>query len=289
MSGMPSKERKQHGSVRVPYSYYKCGIPEYFPMVPLHWHSEFEINYVIAGKSEFTYGNEKFVTDTGDIVIVPPNVPHAIYPYEDFRQTYDTLVFREEMLGINREERGWVAYVEPLMNGNHGIIAPVTKGQASYEKLRTCTERIFDCVRKDSPMADLYMKGELLRLLCILEESGCVRVVRKREDKTLDSIRPALVYVNQNYRENITIDMLADMVHLSRSYFMSRFKQTAGVSAVEYIIQLRIKHSCELLRNTSQTAADIAFACGFQNLSNFNRQFKKCVGCTPGQYRKMDN
>lgn len=68
---------------------------------------------------------------------------------------------------------------------------------------------------------------------------------------------------------------------------MYRFKQVVGISAMEYVIQLRIKSACDMLRSSGCTSVEIAFACGFQNLSNFNRQFKKCVGCTPRQYRQL--
>ena len=287
MGNISSKEKKQHGSVRIPYSYYQCRVPEYFPLVPLHWHDEFELSYIIRGKSEFVYGSERFVTDTGDIIIVPPGRLHAIYPHADFRQVYDTLVFRAEMLGANREERGWVNCIEPLINGNHGITVPITREQERYGEIRKCVREIFLCSKRDTPIADLRMKSELLRLIYLLEESGGIKVIKGQEDKSMENVRAALLFMNENYKEPISVEQLADMVHLSKSYFMHCFKQITGVSAMEYIIQLRIKSACEMLRSSGHTAVEIAFICGFQNLSNFNRQFKKCVGCTPGQYRKL--
>ncbi len=287
MASISSKEKRRHGSVRIPYSYYKCSIPDYFPMVPLHWHNEFELNYVTGGKSEFTYGKEKFVTDTGDIIIVPPNMLHAIYPYQDFRQTYETLVFREEMLGTGRAERGWVSCIAPVIDGSHEISVPVAGAEKAYAEIRACVERIFGYTQRDTPVADLYMKSELLRLFCLLQESGCIKAVSGKSDKSMESIRPALLFINRNYKENIDVGQLAEMVHLSRSHFMYRFKQVVGISAMEYVIQLRIKSACDMLRSSGCTSVEIAFACGFQNLSNFNRQFKKCVGCTPRQYRQL--
>ncbi len=287
MGGASSKEKRQHGSVRIPYGYYESRIPEFFPMVPLHWHNEFEINYVISGKSEFVYGNERFVTDTGDIVILPPNMLHAVYPHGDAGQIYDTLVFRGEMFGVNKEERGWVSHIEPIINGNRGITAPITAKHRFYGEIRKSVEHIFRCSKKNESIADLYLKSELLHLICLLEEGDCIKTVKNREDKSMESIRSVLVYINRNYRENISVEQLADMVHLSKSYFMYLFKQVSGVSAIGYIIQLRIREACELLRNSDDTSAEIAFACGFQNLSNFNRQFKSCVGYTPGQYRRL--
>lgn len=287
MGSISSKEKKQHGSIRIPYGYYESRIPEFFPLVPLHWHNEFEINYVISGKSEFVYGSERFVTDTGDIIILPPNMLHAIYPHGDAGQIYDTLVFHGEMLGVNTEERSWVSHIEPIINGNRGIMTPITEKHSFYGEIRKSVEHIFRCAKRNESIADLYMKSELLRLICLLEEGGCIKTVKNREDKSMDSIRSVLVFINRNYRENISVEQLAGMVHLSKSYFMSLFKQVVGVSAIGYIIQLRIREACERLRNSGDTSVEIAFTCGFQNLSNFNRQFKKCVGCTPGQYRQQ--
>lgn len=93
--------------------------------------------------------------------------------------------------------------------------------------------------------------------------------------------------MNENFSENITVDMLAETVHLSKSYFMRRFREAAGVGAIEYLSQLRIKKACEILSETDKTAAETAFECGFRNLSNFNRQFKSIVGCTPKEYRSI--
>ncbi len=286
MGNISSREKRQHGSVSVPYAYYECRIPDYFPLVPLHWHNEFELNCIFSGKSELVYGKDRMVTDAGDIVLITPNRLHAIYPHGDSCQVYDTLVFRGEMLGAGKEERGWVSCIEPLINGTREVTVPITKGHGLYGEIRECVEGIFACRKKNTPVADLSMKSGLLRLVCLLEESGGIRVVKEQEDRSMEHVRDALVFINQNFREDICVEQLADMVHLSRSYFMHCFKQATGVSAVEYTIQLRIKNACEMLRNSGRTSVEVAFACGFQNLSNFNRQFKKCVGCTPGQYRR---
>ena len=99
-------------------------------------------------------------------------------------------------------------------------------------------------------------------------------------------IRPAIEYINDNFSEAVTVEKLAEITHISKSYFMRLFKETAGVGAIEYLSQLRIKKVCEILLKTDKTAAEAAFECGFRNISNFNRQFRKFAGCTPKEYRK---
>lgn len=89
-----------------------------------------------------------------------------------------------------------------------------------------------------------------------------------------------------HYAEDLTIERLAACCNLSRSYFMFCFKRATGLSAVEHLNRLRVRAACEALRGTNDRVADIAAGCGFNNLSNFNRQFKRLVGCSPLEYRR---
>lgn len=283
---MALEEKRQHSSELVPYSYYKCLIPDYFDCVPLHWHGEFEINYVIEGKAELLCGDERFVTQTGDIVIIPPNRLHAIYTHGDCEQRYDTIVFSTDMLGASVNDRCAAECVRPLTNGHFGVKTHITAEHPYYSEIKTTVENIFSCAKGNTARLDMLLKSEMLRLFWLLEESGDIQSDGKPGFSGV--IRPAVEFINENFCENITIEQLAEIVHLSKSYFMARFRQAAGVGAIEYINQLRIKKACAMLADGSMNASDIAFECGFRNLSNFNRLFRKAVGCTPVQYRKIN-
>ena len=101
-----------------------------------------------------------------------------------------------------------------------------------------------------------------------------------------ETLRPVLTYIQKHHSESVTIEQLAKIAHMSSSYFMSCFKQNFGLGAIEYLNQVRIRSACDLLRNTDRSISDIAFDTGFHNLSNFNRQFRTKVGCSPQTYRK---
>lgn len=283
---MTSEEKKHHSSQLIPFSYYKCLIPDYFASVPLHWHGEFEINSIISGCAEFICGDKKFISSEGDIIIIPPNMLHAIYPHENFKQLYDTVVFSPEMLGISENDRCAADCIKPLSGGAE-INTHITKEHIYYFELKTTVQNIFSCAKGDTPQLDMLMKSELLRLFWLLYESGDIFRTAENAVSRSEMIRPAIEYMNVNFSENITVDMLADTSHLSKSYFMRRFREAAGVGAIEYLSQLRIKKACKLLSETDKTSAETAFECGFRNLSNFNRQFKNIVGCTPKEYRKI--
>ena len=139
--------------------------------------------------------------------------------------------------------------------------------------------------RKDTARDDLLLKSGLLQLVYLLEADG---PPRPRAEERLDHqrIRPALSYLAEHYAEPVTIGQLAGYCNLSKSYFMGCFKRATGMSAMEHLCQLRIRAACEALGKTSRGVSEIAADCGFQNLSGFNRQFKKRVGCSPAQYRR---
>lgn len=281
-----SKENRRHSSQFRSFSYYKSNIPEYFANVPLHWHSEFELNYILEGCGEFICGDERFVSCRGDIIIIAPNMLHAVYPIEDANYIYDTLVFDKEMLGSLNNDRSFNECIRPIISGNCQINCRITKKHYYYNELRTTAENIISCAKGDTAANDLLLKSELLKLFWLLEESGDIYPKTESVINRSDVIRPAVEYIKANFKEDITVDKLAEISHLSKSYFMSRFKQSAGIGAIEYITHLRIKSACELLTDTDKTVAEIAFESGFHNLSNFNRQFKKTSGCTPSEFRK---
>lgn len=110
------KEARVHGSAAKPFGYYPCIIPDHFHSVPMHWHSEFELNYILEGSAEFLCGQERFFSQKGDIILTLPNVLHAIYPRETTRQVYDTLVFRPELFGISPAERSYQSCIQPLLD-----------------------------------------------------------------------------------------------------------------------------------------------------------------------------
>jgi len=104
-------------------------------------------------------------------------------------------------------------------------------------------------------------------------------------DKNGDVIRKAFSYIADNYHKNITLQDVADHVHLNAAYFSSVFKRSSGFSFKEYLNMVRIEESKRLLSNTDYSIIDIAVATGFEDQSYFARVFKRYTGLTPRQYR----
>lgn len=284
-----TEEKRRHTSEIRPYSYYECMIPDYFVQVPLHWHSEFEINYILEGSSEFVCGSEKFTVHQGDVIIILPNVMHAIYPGIDNFQRYDTIVFSPQLLGAYDNDRCAAECIRPLLNESCCINAHIAASHEYYDEIKAAAESIFSCARQNSPLADMLLKSQLLRLFWLLYDSSSVRRAENQPAAGSEPLRPVLEYIAEHFREELSIQQLAEYSHFSKSYFMAEFKSFAGIGAAEYINQLRIKAACEILRTGEKAIAETAYECGFRNLSNFNRQFRRIVGCTPSEYRRLNS
>lgn len=280
-------EAKIHGSELVPYSYYESLIPDYFPSVPMHWHQELEINYIRSGNGEFICGDQHFISEPGDIIVIAPKVLHAVYRMENRPHFYDTLVVSMDMLGALQNDRCALDFFKPLLGGRLTINPRIAESHDRYGELKNCAENIFIYAKQNGVLSDVMLKSELLRLLVILAESGGIYLTDGRPPDRIEIIRPALEYISRHFTERVTIDELAELSHLSKSYFMSSFKKSTGIGAIEYMNHLRIQKARELLFDSEKNISEIAYECGFSNMANFNRQFLRQNGIPPRQYRKL--
>lgn len=286
MNNISSKENRIHSSEVKPFSYYKCVFSDHFNYVPMHWHNEFEINFIHEGMVEFICGEEKFISSVGDIIVIQPNVMHSIYPCVDVFSNYDTLVFSDEIFGNFNSDRYINECIKPLINGNIRVKMHITPKHHYYTELEMIVQNIFSCAKGNTPQLDMLMRSEILRFFWLLETEA---EIDTNFYEPAEIIRPAIEYISNHYNENITIKQLAKVVHLSESYFMNQFQKYVGLSTIEYISHFRINKICKLLINTKKSILEIAFDCGYHNISNFNRQFKKIMGCSPTEYRKKLN
>jgi transcriptional regulator GlxA family with amidase domain len=99
-------------------------------------------------------------------------------------------------------------------------------------------------------------------------------------------IDSAFEYMNQNFQKNITLTEVSKLVNMTDVSFSRFFKTRTGITFMDSLLELRLGHASRLLIDTTQSVAEVAYNCGFNNISNFNRLFKKKKGCTPKEFRE---
>lgn len=125
--------------------------------------------------------------------------------------------------------------------------------------------------------------------VCLSDSFFIFAVVMRRVETTIEVNRARAQkvqeYIHRHYGEDLTLAMLAEQVNLVPTSLCHVFKQVTGLRVSDYLIQTRVSQAARLLRETSLEVKAIAYACGFSTQTNFNRHFKRLMGCTPTEYR----
>ena len=117
----------------------------------------------------------------------------------------------------------------------------------------------------------------------VLSSSSFAKIETYSDSKRVQKVQS---YINENYKSDIRLPVLAQMVDMSPVAFSRFFKLKTGKSLSDYIIDIRLGYASSLLVDSSNSIADICYDCGFNNLSNFNRIFKKKKNCSPKEFRE---
>ena len=123
-------------------------------------------------------------------------------------------------------------------------------------------------------------------LFFILTNKCAINERPKKDYKSLEKLKLILKYIENHYMDKITIEEIANEVGLSQSHFMKYFKNTMGTSFIDYLNEYRLTMASRLLLSSDSSILAIASEVGYENLSYFNRTFKKRFAMTPREYRK---
>ena len=165
------------------------------------------------------------------------------------------------------------------------------KDDPLYPQLSSCLNRV-DKLCSETPKGyRLALKGCYFEFFYILFTNSTVRDEADRKNRARDLERTKLIlsYIDENYKEAISITDIASYCGFSESHFMRFFKNTMGVSFVSYLNDFRLNVAARLLSTNDESVLSVAENCGFFNLSYFNRMFKKKYGVTPSRYRETHN
>ena len=280
------QEKKSHGSESFPYITYPCSIPLDFERVPAHWHDETEIIYIKKGCGLITVDLEEYPVQEGSILLILPGQVHSIEQYLDYKMEYINIIFKLEMLLAKQTDICNSRYFTPLLDGTLRLTTHFTPGMPFYNEVAGCINAADEVCRTNPPAFQLVIKGQLFLLFSILISNCCETSVSRKNQKSLEKMKRIIKYIETNYASKISIEEMADALDLSQSHFMKFFKNTMGTTFTEYLNDYRLTMASRLLISSEASILYIAAEVGFDNLSYFNRLFKKRFYVTPREYRK---
>lgn len=276
------QETKQHGAVRFPFNLYPCTIPEDFPQVALHWQESMELVFVKRGTGLVQVGAESCPARMGDIFIFTPGTLHALRQAEGQCMEYENIIFELELLG-GADDLCAERYLLPLQSGRMALQPRIIPGEAGYPQAAACLQEAEEANKVKNAGYELAIKGALLRFLSILiGQHGTSLPADTTDTRRLKTV---LQLIEAEYATPLRIEDAAEACGCSQSHFMRWFKKMTGQGFTAYLNDHRLNLAAELLRITDATVLDIAGRVGFDNLSYFNRLFKRRYGMTPREYR----
>ena len=177
-------------------------------------------------------------------------------------------------------------FVQTVRDGGIPVYRPGAKDLAGLENL---LGKIGEEMDYREPEWEQVVQLHLLEIFLML---GRLSPLTERAKASFEkvscvwSMADVTEYLKNHYDDSFTLDDLASRCALNASYFSRTFKSHAGVPLFEYINRLRIERACGLLRDTESSVLDIALAVGYNNVSFFNRYFRRLMQMSPGEYRK---
>ncbi|TMV52850.1 helix-turn-helix domain-containing protein [Paenibacillus mesophilus] len=248
-------------------------------------HPKYELLYVHEGGYGYVIGASMFDVTAGDLLVMNGITPHGP-------------IFREKSGCVRTGVAFYPASLQSLQDlpDSIDLLYP-------FRELRNCHCRLTDPLRTDieqllSRMNRYYGKQDrmsynrfraaFLELLLIVSEScGYAKsTYPEPRDAKEKLVRQALDYIGQHYMTDLSLDIIAERLYMSRSYLAKIFKEYAGMTVFEYINDHRINRAKVLFATEkSKSISEVCYEVGFKNPAHFSRNFKSTVGATPEEYR----
>jgi AraC-like DNA-binding protein len=253
---------------------------------PLHYHEEFELNFIQNAKSaRRVIGDHIENIDELELVLVGSNLQHAWFTHhckgKEIREI--TIQFHKDLFDEKLLRRNQLSFIRTMLEKSlRGILF-------SKETTQQLAPRIME-------LNQMQGFDSVLELMSILHDLSISRNMRILSDASFNNteqytynsrrIEKTLEYINHNFDKAITLNEVARLANMSDAAFSRFFKQRTGNTFIDSLTEIRLGHASRMLIDTTQSIAEVAYHCGFNNISNFNRIFKKKKNCTPKDFRE---
>jgi len=254
-----------------------------------HYHNNFEISFITEGSGKRIVADSIEEFQPGDLVFIGKNLPHVWIP-DKVQGVFSNRTLEMVFLQFSASVLSPAVLRLPEFKNIHqamrlserGIhIVGQTLNDASALMLQMPYLKGFDRMLHFYRIMDMIGRSDSLIPLASEEY---LKARFSSGNKRLATIHD---YLMNHYREEINLERLAEITNLAEGSLCRFFKQKMGITIFEYLNKVKVEFACNLLMNEDLSIMDVCLDSGFNNLSHFNKQFKKIVGITPSEYRRQ--
>lgn len=254
------------------------------PTCVWHYHSEYQLSLIINGMGQRVIGDRIQAIAPGEVSLVGPNLPHVWqYDKEPPNEVHVIVVhFRSDFAGAEFLEK-------PEMNSIVQLFERSRRGLQLRGHDRDNVELTIRSLLKRKGLSRVI---GLLEILDVFASSNQTETIcspsfcQPEDGPQLDRLKTVCSFVEAHLDQPINRDQAASVVHLTPNAFSRYFKQRSGITFQEFLNNRRIGHACRLLMDPNPTVTEISLRCGFQNITSFNRCFRRLKGTNPSDFRR---
>lgn len=260
----------------------------YYP-TPWHFHPEYEIVLVTESSGKRFIGDAVSNFEPGDLALIGPNLPHLYRNDSNYYQPDSQL--RAKSIVVHFLEASFGAHFLTLPEAKEikKLLEKSNRGlHITGSTNQIISEQLFELVALKGFSRWLKLL-EILHTLSVSEEYSYISKANISGQNELESERMdrVLQFVLKNFNQEISLKDAAVIANMAENSFSRYFSQRTRKSFTSYVNEIRLSHACKLLIDNEKSVAQLCFECGFETLSNFNRQFKRQYKINPLAYRKL--
>lgn len=256
-----------------------------FGRYDLHYHSYWEIDYVIGGEGENNFGDTVYPFEPGDIYIIKPYQMHNSYTASEI----ELMCIQFNMETVIQSAFSDTDFLDEINKNRMQFTPLIRASDPNYQNVSRIVSSIAEEWQQRKQGWKSAIRILLAQLFLELSRNFCVSLSAGETSHSSDNvgIRRAMDYINTNYTKQIRLEQVAQHAIMQKNYFCTQFKKHIGCTYYTYLNNLRLKHACTLLLSTDQNVKKIAFNSGFLDISTFNKAFKKALNMTPSEYKAL--
>ncbi len=254
--------------------------------VSFSYHDSIEIQYIFSGKCTYFIRNKLYELEKNDLLIIHNNEPHCFVNSPKIEKLC-LIISKDFLKNIENKQIN----LKPLLTCRKGFAHKVRFPDPAETELLVVLKQLIK-EYEDIKSNRQPFSGRLVYLFSmILKYHSEKKTINKKPALNTSQqkyVKEALYFIDQNYTRDIDLNDLAKAVHITPTYFSHLFKKLTGNTFKDYLINKRISFAKEqIAKNPTEKIISAALFSGFSDLSNFNHVFKKLVGTTPSEYRKI--
>ncbi len=241
----------------------------------VHTHVFCELFLVTGGRGQFFAKGLQFPVQKNDLVVINPLVEHTEFSLESSPLEY--IVLGIEGLQFSQGDQPF--NTPPFIHIAHNA-GSITG------KVRKYMELLLEEIHSKGSDHDSLCQNLLNIILILILRYKKIDLAITSAKNTSSECAAAKTYIDEHFKESITLEDLAGLLHQNKYYLAHSFKDAFGISPIRYLVERRIEESKRLLADTDHSIGEIASIAGFASASNFSQVFRRVTNTTPGEYRK---